>query len=166
VLITWRRLLLLFDFSVKPLRSDNLPITVLIPLTCAASLGLSFSLYGLTALCWALAVFSFLILYIVGNLGRGMSPSQGRYLHMTTRTQNKSTHTSMPRVGLQPTIPVFERAETVHSLDRAATVIDVSRPAPYNTFSTARWLKTDRRHIKCEVGTNFADKRRSLGWYS
>jgi hypothetical protein len=30
----------------------------------------------------------------------------------------------MPRVGLEPTIPVFERAETVHALDRAATVID------------------------------------------
>jgi hypothetical protein len=29
----------------------------------------------------------------------------------------------MPRVGFEPTIPVFERAKTVHSLDRAATVI-------------------------------------------
>jgi hypothetical protein len=29
----------------------------------------------------------------------------------------------MPRVGLEPTTPVFERAETVHALDRAATVI-------------------------------------------
>jgi hypothetical protein len=28
----------------------------------------------------------------------------------------------MPRVGFEPTIPVFERAETVHVLDRAATV--------------------------------------------
>jgi hypothetical protein len=26
-------------------------------------------------------------------------------------------------VGFQPTIPVFERAKTVHALDRAATVI-------------------------------------------
>jgi hypothetical protein len=31
----------------------------------------------------------------------------------------------MPRVGFQPTTPVFERAKTVHVLDRAATVIDV-----------------------------------------
>jgi hypothetical protein len=30
----------------------------------------------------------------------------------------------MPRVGLEPTIPVFERAKTVHAFDRAATVID------------------------------------------
>jgi hypothetical protein len=28
----------------------------------------------------------------------------------------------MPRVGLEATIPVFERAKTVHALDRTATV--------------------------------------------
>jgi hypothetical protein len=46
-------------------------------------------------------------------LGRVISPSQGRYL----------TQTSMPRVGFEPTIPAFERAKTVHALDRAVTVI-------------------------------------------
>jgi hypothetical protein len=30
----------------------------------------------------------------------------------------------MPRVRLEPTIPVFERAKTFRALDRAATVID------------------------------------------
>jgi hypothetical protein len=29
----------------------------------------------------------------------------------------------MPRVGFESTIPAFERAKTVHALDRAATVI-------------------------------------------
>jgi hypothetical protein len=29
----------------------------------------------------------------------------------------------MPQVGFEPTILVFERAKTVHVLDRAATVI-------------------------------------------
>jgi hypothetical protein len=29
----------------------------------------------------------------------------------------------MPRVGFEPTIPVFERAKTVHALDRSATVV-------------------------------------------
>jgi hypothetical protein len=29
----------------------------------------------------------------------------------------------MPLVGFEPTIPVFQRAKTVHALDRAATVI-------------------------------------------
>jgi hypothetical protein len=38
-------------------------------------------------------------------------------------TQNKRTQTSMPRVGFEATITVFERAKTVHALDRAATVI-------------------------------------------
>jgi hypothetical protein len=31
----------------------------------------------------------------------------------------------MPRVGFEPTIPVFERAKTVHALDRAVTVIRI-----------------------------------------
>jgi hypothetical protein len=31
----------------------------------------------------------------------------------------------MPRVGSEPTIPVFQRAQTVHALDRAATVIGI-----------------------------------------
>jgi hypothetical protein len=30
----------------------------------------------------------------------------------------------MPRAGFEPTIPVFERAKMVHTLDRAITVID------------------------------------------
>jgi hypothetical protein len=57
---------------------------------------------------------------LVGLLGRVISPSQGRYLHRTTQTQNKSRQTSMPLVGFEPTIPVFERAKAFHALDRAA----------------------------------------------
>jgi hypothetical protein len=30
----------------------------------------------------------------------------------------------MPRVGFEATIPAFQRAKTVHALDRAATVIE------------------------------------------
>jgi hypothetical protein len=41
----------------------------------------------------------------------------------TTQTQNKRTQTFIPRVGFEPTIPVFERAKTVHALNLAATVI-------------------------------------------
>jgi hypothetical protein len=44
--------------------------------------------------------------------------------HRTTQTQNKLTQTSMPPVGFEHTIPVFERAKTVHASDHAATVID------------------------------------------
>jgi hypothetical protein len=28
----------------------------------------------------------------------------------------------MPHVGFEPTIPVFDKAKTIHALDRAATV--------------------------------------------
>jgi hypothetical protein len=55
-------------------------------------------------------------------LGRGISPSQGRYLH-TEYKQNKLTDTSMPRVGFKSTIPAFERANTVYTSDRAATAM-------------------------------------------
>jgi hypothetical protein len=33
----------------------------------------------------------------------------------------------MPRVELEPTKPVFERAKTVHALNHVATVIDAER---------------------------------------
>jgi hypothetical protein len=44
---------------------------------------------------------------------------------LPTQTQNKHRYTSMPRVGFEPTIPVFERAKTIHASDRAATVIGI-----------------------------------------
>jgi hypothetical protein len=31
----------------------------------------------------------------------------------------------MPKVGFEPTIPVFQPANTVHALNRAATVIGI-----------------------------------------
>jgi hypothetical protein len=37
--------------------------------------------------------------------------------------QNKRTQTSVPLVGFEPTILVFEREKTVHALDFAADVI-------------------------------------------
>jgi hypothetical protein len=52
-----------------------------------------------------------------------ISPSQGRY---RTQTQNKDRHPCL-RVGFEPTIPAFERAKTVHALERAATVIGFHR---------------------------------------
>jgi hypothetical protein len=40
--------------------------------------------------------------------------------HRRTQTRNERTQTSMPGVGFEPTIPVFERTKTVHALDRVA----------------------------------------------
>jgi hypothetical protein len=67
--------------------------------------------------------FSFLILYIIGRTPWTGAQPVARPLptHRTTQTHNKSTQTSMPRVGFEPTIPVFERTKTVHALDRVAT---------------------------------------------
>jgi hypothetical protein len=64
-------------------------------------------------------LFSFLIIvHLVGLLARGISQSQGRYLHTEQHKQ-----TSMLQVGSERTIPVFELADTVHDLVRAVTVI-------------------------------------------
>jgi hypothetical protein len=48
------------------------------------------------------------------------------YTQNNIKTKNKRTQTSMPGVGFELTIPVFERAKTVHALDRAVTVIDTT----------------------------------------
>jgi hypothetical protein len=53
----------------------------------------------------------------VGSARRKAATYTGQY------TQNKSRQTSTPWVELEPTILVFERAKTVHAIDRAATVI-------------------------------------------
>jgi hypothetical protein len=39
-----------------------------------------------------------------------------------TNTEKRG-QTFMPRVGVEPTIPVFERTKTCHALDRVATII-------------------------------------------
>jgi hypothetical protein len=45
--------------------------------------------------------------------------------HRIAQTQNKRTQTSMPQVGFESTISVFERAKTVHASGRAATVTGI-----------------------------------------
>jgi hypothetical protein len=89
-------------------------------------------------LLWTLPAFSFSWAYIqsVGLFGWGNSPLP---THRTTQTQNKCTHTSMPRVGFELTIPVFERAKTVNALDRAATVIG-SRNIAVNISESGKYL--------------------------
>jgi hypothetical protein len=43
---------------------------------------------------------------LVGLLGRGISPTQGLYLHTGQHNTEKRGHTSMLRVGFEPTFPV------------------------------------------------------------
>jgi hypothetical protein len=78
----------------------------------------------------------------VDFLRRGISLSQGRYLHKTTQTQNKRTQTSICWVGFEPRIPVFERAKMVHALDRMATMIGIFRHAEFKFV----WIKNRETH--------------------
>jgi hypothetical protein len=59
----------------------------------------------------------------VGLLGRGISPTQVRYLHRATQPQNKRRQISMSWVGFELTIPTFKRPKTFHSSERVAIVI-------------------------------------------
>jgi hypothetical protein len=70
-------------------------------------------------------IFSSLILHTVGRTPWTEYQPVARPLHThrTAQTQNKSMQTSMLQVGFESTIPIFERAKTVHALRRATTVI-------------------------------------------
>jgi hypothetical protein len=92
--------------------------------------------------------FSFLILYTIGR-----TPWTGKHpiarptpTHRTTQTQNKRKQTSMPRVGIELTTPVFEGAKTVHASDRAVTVIGslsiVKYKIRYSWFIVIMWPVT------------------------
>jgi hypothetical protein len=74
---------------------------------------------------WPLFLFLDPFTQSVEFLGRGISPSQGRYPHRTAQTQNKRIQASMPRMGFETTIPVFERAKTVHASDSVAALIGI-----------------------------------------
>jgi hypothetical protein len=113
------------------------PIYLSIYLSVCLSVYLSvcLSVYGCTVVFFNLGrFFSFLILYTVGRTPWTAVQPIARPLRTrrTTQTQNNSTQISMPQVGFEPTIPVFERAKTVHALERAATVIGIcSTYMPY-----------------------------------
>jgi hypothetical protein len=75
--------------------------------------------------------------HLVGFLGWGISPTQGLYLHTGQHNTEKRGHTSMPRAGFDPTIPVFERPKTVRALDRAANGTGSSQYITYATNKTS-----------------------------
>jgi hypothetical protein len=64
--------------------------------------------------------FSFLIFDTVGRTPWTGDQPVARSLpaHRSAQTQNKCTQTSMPQVGFEPTIPVIERAKTIHDRPR------------------------------------------------
>jgi hypothetical protein len=79
--------------------------------------------------------------------------------HRPAQTRNKRTKTSMPQVGFEPTIPVFERAKTVHALDCAATVIGMS---PSNIVKVNRRMMGRAGHVQL-LGDKTGNKIRLLG---
>jgi hypothetical protein len=81
---------------------------------------------------WSLLQFRILF-YTVGKTPWTGDQCVSRPLltQRTTQTQNKRTKTFMPRVGLEPTIPVFERAKTVRVLFSAAAVIGINKLRVY-----------------------------------
>jgi hypothetical protein len=92
-----------------------------------------YAIYGSTALVELGGLFTFLIYtQSIGFLGRWIVRQLPT--HRTAQTQNKHTQTSMPRVGFELTIPVFEQAKT----SRPATVIgDFDDMDPLNKHRNA-----------------------------
>jgi hypothetical protein len=82
------------------------------------------SFIGSTALSWTLAPPQFPNHRVGRTLWTSDQPvARPLPTHRTTQTHNKCTQTSMPWVAFEPTVPAFERAKTVHTLDRASTVM-------------------------------------------
>jgi hypothetical protein len=106
--------------------------------------------------------FTFLIFYTVGRTPWTGDQLVARPLptHRTAQTQ-----TSMPRVGFEPTIPVFERAKTVHALDRAVIVIGRIWYKVFYRMSTvgsAEAWSTHMRTSSAEVCNTLRSSPRSL----
>jgi hypothetical protein len=58
-------------------------------------------------------------------MGGGSTIARPLPTQRTTQAQNKRGETPLPRVGFEPSTPVFERAKTFHALDRAPIMIGV-----------------------------------------
>jgi hypothetical protein len=132
---------------------------------------------GSTAPLTLASAFKFIIiLQTVGLLVRVISPSQGLYLNTGQHKHRINTYThqtSMPCVGLEPTIPVFNRAKRVHVLDRSATVTGVKfwMPEPifmkfgvrtivYERISTAYFINPSHQFLCLyEYPATFARQR-------
>jgi hypothetical protein len=106
--------------------------------------------------------FSFIILYTVHRtLAQGISSSQDRYIHKGQHKDNKRKQISMPRVGFEPMIPVFERARIVHTLDRAGNVLSWSGWNSRLQFRTSYTLMMKLHFDSINKGTNFLKQARN-----
>jgi hypothetical protein len=80
----------------------------------AIYLSVCLSVYGSTALCWALSAFQILnpIHSRYDSLNGGSARCKTATYIQNNTTQNKRTYTFMSRLGFEPTTTVFERAKT------------------------------------------------------
>jgi hypothetical protein len=106
--------------------------------------------------------FSFLLMdpfwHLVGLLGRGINPAPRPLPTQDNTNTEKRRHTSMPRAGFEPVIPMFERPKTVLALDCAATETDsplnacnkITSGIPYPHFemTISHLKKGDETHPK------------------
>jgi hypothetical protein len=65
----------------------------------------------------------------------------------------------MPRMGFEPMIPAIKRAKTVHTLDRAATVIGGRCIERQNSDFSEVESTTSNNDDPHSVGTNFEIRR-------
>jgi hypothetical protein len=108
--------------------------------------------------------FSFVILYTVGRAPWTEDQPVARPLptHRSTQTQNKRTHSSMPRVGFELTNLVFEREKTVHALERSVTVIGHKRAILVEKLVWSREICIFTSHTKLNNETGKV--RTFLSW--
>jgi hypothetical protein len=111
--------------------------------------------------------------HLVGLLGRGISPTQGLYLHIGQyNTEKRKTHTYMPRAGFEPTIPVFVQSMTVRALDGAASGTGCCyhytgkfrSPALFATSWNSTFLVTNRtvwKHVTTNISYHYSERQ----WY-
>jgi hypothetical protein len=99
---------LYFAINLTNLTTRIVKLTSYLSVCLSVCLSICLFICGSKSLCWTLAAFldSWLFTQSIGLFGRGMSPSQGRYLHTEQHKQNKHTQTSMPWVWFEPKIPV------------------------------------------------------------
>jgi hypothetical protein len=92
------------------------------------SLFVCLSIYVCLWLCSPLLDLGRFFSFIFYTVGRTPCAGGSARRKAATCTQNKRTQTSLPQAGFEPTIPLLERAKTIHALDRVAHVIG-RRPA-------------------------------------
>jgi hypothetical protein len=110
-----------------------------------------------SSFCWALTVLSISWPFTLSvGLRREMNPSQSLYLNTEQHKHRINVHIHPCFVvGLEPTIPAFERAKKIHTLEGATTVIGhpYNRQCKYRFFNShsggwsPNWVHSARRQL-------------------